>query len=96
MSIFIGSFIVATSDIQIKAYAEVYKALRSGTLTRPHSCSACRRHYTNLPLHGGRYAVIEAHHHRGYAGKAALDVIWLCPECHYAEHATDTAAPENA
>jgi hypothetical protein len=25
-----------------------------------------------------------------------LDVIWLCPECHYAEHATDTAAPEAA
>lgn len=53
----------------------VYRAVRTGMLTRPRHCSKC-----------GRECKPNGHHHRGYAKEFWLDVIWLCMECHVAEH----------
>jgi hypothetical protein len=56
-----------------RATDAVFKAIKSGRLVRPGSCSEC-----------GRAASLEAHHddyHR------QLEVRWLCHLCHSALHA---------
>lgn len=49
--------------------------VRTGRINRPDACQDCGR---ETRLHG--------HHHRGYTGEAKLDVVWLCPACHWARH----------
>lgn len=58
-----------------RAYWEVQKALRSGSIVRPDTCSACERH-----------AFIEAAH-CDYA--RPLEISWLCRRCHRAMDAAD-------
>lgn len=55
------------------AHDAVARALRSGKLVRRpcSTCGASRAH---------------AHHHNGYGREHRLDVAWLCPACHGAEH----------
>ncbi len=50
-------------------------AIKNGTVIRPAACGKCAAPCTP---HG--------HHHNGYDGKNALDVMWLCRRCHDAEH----------
>ena len=57
---------------QAKAHAAVAKAVADGRLWRPSKCSKCRK---KGKIHG---------HHRDYT--KPLDVVWLCPRCHGAEH----------
>lgn len=57
------------------AHLAVRRAIRSGRLVRPKTCSSCR--------HSG---VIEGHHYRGYARRNLLDVVWLCRPCHRKAH----------
>ena len=49
--------------------------VRTGRIVKSPACDNCG---AGVRLHG--------HHHRGYTGEAKLDVIWLCPACHYARH----------
>lgn len=55
---------------KLRAQHKVEKALRSGRLIRPLTCSAC-----------GKPGLIEAHHD-DYS--KPLDVVWLCTPCHAA------------
>lgn len=54
------------------AHARVRTALKTGRLTKQ-------------PCHCGSI-VVEAHHPNGYAGDAALDVVWLCDPHHKEAH----------
>ena len=47
-------------------------AVKVGILKRPKVCPEC-----------GRKVRLHAHHHKGYAKKNWLNVVWLCPRCHY-------------
>ena len=51
----------------------MYYAVRSGDLVRPKNCKRCGSN--KHKIHG---------HHSDY--DKPLDVIWLCPKCHIAEH----------
>lgn len=62
-----------------RARAAVARALRRGDLIRPDVCSRCSKAGTTSD---GR-AFIHAHHHKGYDNP--LDIIWLCPACHFVE-----------
>lgn len=53
----------------------VHRAVERGLLIRPDHCSKC-----------GNCAAVVAHHHLGYERENWLQVIWLCPKCHVAEH----------
>lgn len=57
---------------KLNAHQKVYRAVMSGQLVRPESCSSCGR---NSNLHG---------HHKDY--KKPLHVIWLCVSCHKEVH----------
>jgi len=57
---------------KIKARDLVNKAIAGGSLVRPSRCAHC----------GKECKQIEAHHHRGYSEANALDVLWLCLDCH--------------
>lgn len=59
----------------IKARTAVNNAVRDGRLIRPEVCSSCDKKRR-----------IQAHHHKGYEDKHALDVEWLCQKCHRATH----------
>lgn len=64
---------------QEDARTKVKVALLNGSLVRPEQCSRCDAATPD----------IEGHHHD--YGKP-LDVHWLCPKCHRAEHHTERAA----
>ena len=55
-----------------EAHRAVFKAVRSGELKKPDCCQKC-----------GETGIIHGHHH-DYS--KPLDVMWLCPKCHAAEH----------
>lgn len=55
-----------------KAHEKVAKALKDGVLIRPNVCSECK------------LSVYTIAHHPDYA--QPLLVVWLCDECHSAEH----------
>ena len=57
---------------QYLARKAVYDAVRRNHLTRPFSCEGCR---TACVPHG---------HHSDYSKR--LKVVWLCKDCHAAEH----------
>ncbi len=57
-----------------RARTDVARAIRAGTLVRPRRCEQCK---SLNP---------QAHHHKGYARKNALDVLWLCQPCHFKAH----------
>jgi hypothetical protein len=56
-------------------------ALKTGRLVRPDSCEECGKDCTPHA------------HHPDYSRK--LDVCWLCPLCHKAEHRKEAAAPDS-
>lgn len=56
-------------------------AVRTGRLVRPDACLSC-----------GDMGPVQGHHHNGYVGEAALDVVWLCSTCHAAVHRVEVAA----
>lgn len=56
-----------------KARSLVTKAVRDGVLVK-QPCEKCGD------------PKVQAHHHKGYALKNALSVMWLCRKHHYAEH----------
>jgi len=66
------------SDLQRLAWNAVHRAVANGTLVKPSACSSCKTEET--PEN------IDAHHHNGYEGDAALQVTWLCKSCHGLEH----------
>jgi len=61
-----------------KARSAVNKAVKSGALQRPQKCDECGGF--DRRASDGR-STIHAHHHNGY--EHALDVVWLCPTCHF-------------
>lgn len=58
----------------------VRDAIRRGDLVRPEACPRCGKSPETIDGRTG----IHAHHHNGYDNP--LDVIWLCYDCHVAEH----------
>lgn len=54
------------------ARQKLIAAVASGQIVRPSTCSRCE---ATAKIHG---------HHSDYS--KPLDVIWLCPSCHGAEH----------
>ncbi len=77
------------------AYKAVQRALRTGQLVRPYVCQQCGQVESQLLERRAprRYDVIlpSAHHHHGYGGDHALDVIWLCHLCHNRAHGAQLA-----
>ena len=63
--------------IQRVAWNAVAKAIKEGNLVRPKICSACGK---KPPESATRWALIHAHHHKGY--DHPLDVVWVCASCH--------------
>lgn len=60
-----------------RARSAVAYALKTGRLQKPSRCESC----------GKRDSKLDAHHHRGYARRHYLDVIWLCRSpCHARQH----------
>lgn len=64
--------------MKVRARNMVANALKSRKLVRPQFCDEC--HQPGPTASDGR-ATIHAHHHKGY--EFPLDVIWLCPSCHF-------------
>ena len=58
------------------AHGAVARAIRSGKLEKPDTCSCCGYFTPSRLLHG---------HHHDYS--RPLDVTWLCTYCHKAVHA---------
>jgi len=56
---------------KVRAHYAVADAIKNGKLRRSLYCQHC-----------GVFVKTEAHHHRGYAKKFRLDVVWLCHPCH--------------
>lgn len=56
-----------------RAWEAVGRAVRTGRLARPDACERC-----------GANEFTPHAHHRDYA--KPLNVVWLCPSCHKAEH----------
>jgi len=69
---------MASEIEKMRARAAVKRALTSGRLTRPRTCEQCGSEPP--PASDGR-STLHAHHHHGY--ELPLDVIWLCPVCHF-------------
>lgn len=53
------------------AHQAVYRAIRSGKVSRPPRCQHC-----------DSISLTHAHHHLGYSKKHYLDILWLCATCH--------------
>lgn len=68
---------------QQRAIRAVLKAVRSGKLIRPSTCSLCG---DEPPKTKNGRARIQGHHHRGYSKENHLDVQWVCPSCHKKIH----------
>lgn len=51
-------------------------AVKAGILIRPDTCDECKNQRPEI--HG--------HHHNGYSDEHALDVQWLCRDCHFKAH----------
>jgi len=62
-----------------KARAAVKRALGRGQIARPTECEYCGK---SGQTKDGR-SFIHAHHYLGYG--YPLEVIWLCPTCHFKE-----------
>ena len=62
----------AQSPEKQKAHRLINKAIKSGELTRPSTCSKC-----------GNNGAIEAHH-EDYT--KPRDIVWLCRTCHAQRH----------
>lgn len=73
-----GALDMSDDALKGRARAAVKMALKAGVLVRPEMCLECGQ----APKLGrdGR-STIHAHHHAGYA--RPLDVVWLCPSCHF-------------
>lgn len=65
-----------------RARGKLRVALENGVLVRPDRCEICGE--ADIPCKDGRSS-IQAHHHNGYEGAAALDIQWLCITCHRKE-----------
>ena len=61
-----------------RVHSAVHRAVTSGLIQRPQTCSVCGRQYPPA----GR-AMIKAHHD-DYS--KPLDIQWMCPRCHYEWH----------
>lgn len=76
-----GAFRAVPEREKARAKNAVAAAIRRGDLVRPDVCSRCpARGRTGL----GAVWSIQAHH-GDYS--RPLDVVWLCSDCHFAEHA---------
>lgn len=53
------------------AHIAVYRAVKSGKMTKPDLCEEC-----------GKTCIPEGHHHKGYSKEHRLDIVWLCRDCH--------------
>jgi hypothetical protein len=62
----------ASEQTKQRARWALQTALKRGKIVKPAICQRCCA--THKTLHG--------HHHHGYAKEHALDVLWVCPECH--------------
>lgn len=60
---------------RIDAYNKIRKLERNGELAKTNYCSICNE-FTNTQFH----------HHNGYTGKNAIDVVEVCAPCHGKEH----------
>ena len=68
----------ARNPLRRKAQGAVRRALRSGTLKKPHRCERCGT------LTERRF--LDAHHSDGYEPANWLNVTWLCRTCHIGVH----------
>jgi hypothetical protein len=57
--------------LQVQAMNQVYRAVRSGRLVKPETCSECGTKTERHRLHA---------HHENY--RKPIDVVWLCASCH--------------
>lgn len=57
---------------KLRAQEAARYAVRVGQLERRKTCQHCRRRCKTV-----------GHHHHGYSWAHRLDVVWLCPTCHY-------------
>lgn len=64
-------------DLRRRARIAVNMAVWRKKLKKPEKCEGCAEKFEARELHG--------HHHNGY--EKALDVKWLCGECHREAHA---------
>lgn len=60
------------------AHGKVKTAIKNGELERPESCTHCGAHSNDV-------GTIQAHH-TSYEREHWLDVVFVCPPCHYDVH----------
>ncbi len=61
----------------------VNSAVSTGAMQPKSKCAACGRD-PGLTRNGR--SRLQAHHRDGYDEDKSLDIVWLCPECHWAVH----------
>ncbi len=64
-----------------RAAKAVERAIQSGQIIKPLRCSSCKKKDR-----------LQGHHHKGYAKKNYLNVVWLCVKCHQSEDRKKRAA----
>ena len=62
---------------------KVIRAVRCGEMQKPHACEICRQVKRR----------IMAHH---YDYRRPLEIVWLCPKCHYFLHFNQIHHPRKA
>lgn len=67
-----------TLEQQARAMRLYRTALYDGLLVPADRCERCGKTAEGRKLDG--------HHHHGYADEHALDVVWLCQQCHRLAH----------